>query len=114
MVEKYYFQSLNGSLVYVCHGDINTLKERISHDFDGDKKQALSNIDAGVEAGKKAVAKLESKLKTLKEEDPEYWRIQSKIFNFRAGFMEAKKERDRVEKEGKPDLLFFEMTPVEL
>lgn len=114
MVEKYYFQSLNGGLVYVCRGDKNTLKEKIAKEYDGDKKQALANIDAGVEAGHKACAELEAKLATLKDDDPDYWRIKSKIFNFQAGFMDAKKERERVEKEGKPDLIFFEMTPVEL
>lgn len=114
MVEKYYFQSLNGSLVYVCSGDISTLKEKIAKEYDGDKKQALANIDAGVEAGHKACAELEAKLATLKDDDPDYYRIKSKIFNFQAGFMEAQKERERVEKEGKPDLVFFEMTPVEL
>ena len=60
------------------------------------------------------LAELEEKLKTLTDDKPEYYETQSLICNYKGGLIKAKAERERVEKEGKPDLVFFELTPVEL
>jgi hypothetical protein len=114
MVKKYYFQSLNGSLTFVHYGTKEELSAKVDKELGGDKAQALKQIDESVEAAKAKLAELEEKLKTLTDDKPEYYETQSLICNYKGGLIKAKAERERVEKEGKPDLVFFELTPIEL
>lgn len=114
MVKKYYFQSLNGELKFVHYGTKEELKAKVDKEFGGDKAQALKQIDESVEAAKEKLANLEAKLHGINKDVAEYYETQSLICNYKAGLIKAKAERDRVEKEGKPDLAFFEFVPVEL
>lgn len=114
MVKKYYFQSLNGSLSFVHYGTKEELSAKVDKELGGDKSQALKQIDESVEAAKKKLADLEKKLRGISQDAAEYYETQSLICNYKAGLIKAKAERERVEKEGKPDLVFFELTPIEL
>ena len=114
MVNKLYFQSMNGGLTFVHYGTIEELRAKVDKELGGDKAEALKNIDESVEAAKAKLAELEEKLKTLTDDTPEYYETQSLICNYKGGLIKAKAERERVEKQGKPDLLIVELTPVEL
>lgn len=114
MVKKLYFQSMNGGLNFVLYGTKEKLKEKVDKEFGGDKAEALKQIDESVAAAKEKLAGLEAKLRGLSQDAYEYYETQSLICNYKAGLIKAKAERDRVEKEGKPNLLFVELTPVEL
>ena len=114
MVKKYYFQSLNGGLTFVHYGTIEELRAKVDKELGGDKAQALKNIDESTEAAKKKLAELEAKLKVCEEGTKDYYETMALICNYKRGLIVAKEERERVEKQGKPDLAIFEMTPVEL
>lgn len=114
MVKKYYFQSLNGGLTFVHYGTLDELRSKVDKELGGDKAKVLKKIDEGTEAAKKKLSELEDKLKVCEEGTKDYYETMSLICNYKAGLIKAKAERDRVEKEGKPDLAFFEFVPVEL
>ena len=114
MVKKLYFQSMNGGLNFVLYGTLDELKEKVNKEFGGDKAEALKQIDESTEAAKKKLEELEAKLKVCTENTPDYYETMSLICNYKRGLILAKQERDRVEEEGKPDLLFVELVPVEL
>lgn len=105
---------MNGGLTFVHYGTLDELRAKVDKELGGDKAQALKQIDESVEAAKKKLADLEAKLHSINKDVAEYYETQSIICNYKAGLIKAKAERDRVEREGKPDLLFVELTPVEL
>ena len=108
---KYYFQSMNGSITFVCAGTKKDLEEKVKKEFGGDKAEAESRVKASIEAAEKKLSDLEAiEPKTEKE------RLENdvKIATLKNGIYDAKEELKRVGSLLKADLVFFELTPVEL
>lgn len=110
---KYYFQSLNGELAFVHAGDKEGLKEKVIKELDGDKEQAANNIRQSISEAEKQVAILE---KALQEPQTEIGKleIESKLANYRLGIAKANEELSKVSQTQEKDLIFFELTPIEL
>lgn len=108
---KYYFQSLNGSLAFVCAGTKEDLEEKVKKEFGGDKAEVEAKIKSQIE-------EVETKLKSLESlnfvSEKEKLENDIKIATLKKGIFDAKEELARVGNLMKADLVFFEMTPVEL
>ena len=107
---KYYFQSMNGGITFVCAGEKEDLIAKVKKEFGGDKAEAESRVKASIEAAEKKLADLEAiEPKTEKE------RLENdvKIATLKNGIYDAKEELKRVGNLMKADLVFFELTPVE-
>lgn len=108
---KYYFQSMNGSLSFVHAGTKEELEEKIKKEFGGDKAEVEAKIEAQIEdAEKKLTDLLAQEPKTVKEE----LERDVKIATLNKGIYDAKQELTRVADLMKADLVFFELTPIEL
>ena len=108
---KYYFQSMNGSITFVCAGTKKDLEEKVKKEFGGDKAEVEAKIKAQIADAEKKLADLEAiEPKTEKE------RLENdvKIATLKNGIYDAKEELKRVGSLLKADLVFFELTPVEL
>lgn len=108
---KYYFQSMNGSITFVCAGTKKDLEEKVKKEFGGDKAEVEAKIKAQIEDAENKLADLEAiEPKTEKE------RLENdvKIAALKNGIYDAKEELKRVGSLLKDDLVFFELTPVEL
>ena len=108
---KYYFQSMNGSITFVCAGTKKDLEEKVKKEFGGDKAEVEAKIKAQIADVEKKLADLEAiEPKTEKE------RLENdvKIATLKNGIYDAKEELKRVGDLMKSDLVFFELTPVEL
>lgn len=108
---KYYFQSLNGSLAFVCAGTKEDLEEKVKKEFGADKDEAKARVKAQIEDVEKKLKSLEG-LKFVNEKD----KLENdiKVATLKKGIFDAKNEYDRVENLMKADLVFFELTPVDL
>lgn len=108
---KYYFQSLNGSLSFVHAGTKEELEEKVKKEFGADKDEAKARIKEQIDEAEAKLKSLEG-LKFVNEKD----KLENdiKIATLRKGIFDAKNEYDRVDNLLKADLVFFEMTPVEL
>ena len=107
---KYYFQSMNGSITFVCAGTKKDLEEKVKKEFGGDKVEVEAKIKAQIEDVENKLADLEAiEPKTEKE------RLENdvKIATLKNGIYDAKEELKRVGNLMKADLVFFELTPVE-
>ena len=107
---KYYFQSMNGSITFVCAGTKKDLEEKVKKEFGGDKAEVEAKIKAQIADAEKKLADLEAiEPKTEKE------RLENdvKIATLKNGIYDAKEELKRVGSLLKADLVFFELTPVE-
>ena len=107
---KYYFQSMNGSITFVCAGTKKDLEEKVKKEFGGDKAEVEAKIKAQIADAEKKLADLEAiEQKTEKE------RLENdvKIATLKNGIYDAKEELKRVGSLLKADLVFFELTPVE-
>ena len=108
---KYYFQSMNGSLSFVHAGTKEELEEKVKKEFGVDKAEVEAKIKAQIEDAENKLADLEAiEPKTEKE------RLENdvKIATLKNGIYDAKEELKRVGSLLKDDLVFFELTPVEL
>lgn len=108
---KYYFQSMNGSLSFVHASNKEELQEKVKKEFGGDKEAVEAKIKSQIEDAEKKLAGLES-MNCESEKD----RLENdiKIATLKKGIYDAKEELKRVGNLMKADLVFFEMTPVEL
>ena len=107
---KYYFQSMNGGITFVCAGTKEELEEKVKKEFGGDKAEVEAKIKAHIAETEKKLADLEAiEPKTEKE------RLENdvKIATLKNGIYDAKEELKRVGSLLKSDLVFFELTPVE-
>ena len=107
---KYYFQSMNGSITFVCAGTKKDLEEKVKKEFNGDKAAVEAKIKSQIEDAEKKLADLES-MNCESEKD----RLENdiKIATLKKGIYDAKEELKRVGNLMKADLVFFELTPVE-
>ena len=111
---KYYFQSMNGSLSFVHAGTKEELQEKVKKEFGGDKAEVEAKIKAQIEDAEKKLDELVSKRKTATYPEKEQLEDDVKIATLKKGIYDAKEELSRVGDLMKSDLVFFEMTPVEL
>lgn len=107
---KYYFQSMNGSITFVCAGTKKDLEEKVKKEFGEDKAAVEAKIKSQIEDAEKKLADLES-MNCESEKD----RLENdiKIATLKKGIYDAKEELKRVGNLMKADLVFFELTPVE-
>ena len=109
---KYYFQSLNGSLAFVHAGTKEELEAKVKKEFGLDKEEVKSRIQEQIDDAEK---KLNEILNSAKSDDEkENLEKDVKIATLKKGIYDAKQELNRVDNLLKADLVFFEMTPVEL
>ena len=111
---KYYFQSMNGSLAFVHAGTKEELEEKVKKEFGGDKAEVEAKIKAQIEDAEKKLDELVSKRKIATYTEKEQLEDDVKIATLKKGIYDAKEELSRVGDLMKSDLVFFEMTPVEL
>ena len=107
---KYYFQSMNGSITFVCAGTKKDLEEKVNKEFNGVKAAVEAKIKSQIEDAEKKLADLES-MNCDSEKDR--LEIDIKIATLKKGIYDAKEELKRVGNLMKADLVFFELTPVE-
>ena len=107
---KYYFQSMNGSITFVCAGTKKDLEEKVKKEFGDDKAAVEAKIKLQIEDAEKKLADLEA-MNCESEKD----RLENdiKIATLKKGIYDAKEELKRVGNLMKADLVFFELTPVE-
>lgn len=107
---KYYFQSMNGSITFVCAGTKKDLEEKVKKEFGEDKAEVESKIKSQIEDAEKKLADLEA-IEPKTEKD----RLENdvKIATLKKGIYDAREELKRVGDLMKSDLVFFELTPVE-
>lgn len=111
---KYYFQSMNGSLSFVHAGTKEELQEKVKKEFGGDKAEVEAKIKAQIEDAEKKLDELVSKRKIATYPEKEQLEDDVKIATLKKGIYDAKEELSRVGNLMKADLVFFELTPVEL
>lgn len=108
---KYYFQSMNGSITFVHAGTKEELKDLVEKKLGGDKEEVKARIKASIEEKEKELAELMKPRPLTEEEDLEN---DCRIANLKKGLFMAKREYERVDELIGKDLVFFELTPVEL
>ena len=108
---KYYFQSLNGTLSFVHAGTKEELEEKVKKEFGADKDEAKARIKKQIDDAEAKLKSLEN-LKFVNEKD----KLENdiKVATLRKGIFDAKNEFERVDNLIKADLVFFELTPVDL
>lgn len=111
MVKKYYFQLQNGNLNAIDVEDVDALREKIKKEFGGDKAEAMKKIEANLKEGKDKLAEIEKKLKN--STGREFLELSCLAANYRLGIDKGEEELKRVQDMEKPDLVFFELTPIE-
>ena len=111
---KYYFQSMNGSITFVCAGTKKDLEEKVKKEFGGDKAEVEAKIKAQIADAEKKLAELVGKRKIATYPEKEQLEDDVKIATLKKGIYDAKEELKRVGNLMKADLVFFELTPVEL
>lgn len=107
---KYYFQSMNGGITFVCAGEKEDLIAKVKKEFGGDKAEVEAKIKAQIEDAEKKLAELQ-KVDCVTEKDQ--LENDVKIATLKKGIYDAKQELARVGDLMKSDLVFFELTPVE-
>lgn len=108
---KYYFQSMNGSLSFVHAGTKEELEAKVKAEFGGDKEEVESKIKSQIEDAEKKLNELQL-VDCVTEKDQ--LENDVKIATLKKGIYDAKQELARVGELMKSDLVFFELTPVEL
>ena len=108
---KYYFQSMNGGITFVCAGEKKDLEEKVKKEFGADRDEAKARIKEQIDSAEEKLKSLES-LEFVNEKD----KLENdiKVATLKKGIFDAKNEYDRVENLMKADLVFFELTPVDL
>lgn len=108
---KYFFQSMNGGLTFVHAGTKEELEAKVKAELCGDKETVKERIKRSIEKAKKDLSEFEAK--TF---DDEGKKLQNDIAiaQLKKGLYDAQKEYDRVNELFGSDLVFFELTPIEL
>jgi hypothetical protein len=112
--KKYYFQSRNGSLDFVLYGTKEELKEKVNNELGGDKEEVIKRINEQLAEGQKKLEELKAKVLDYDKNPEEYLQTKVLIANYELGAYKGQQELKRVEELAKPDLVFFEFTPVDL
>lgn len=112
MVKKYYLQLQNGTLNAIDVEDIDALREKVKKEFGGDKAEALKKIQENLDEGKKKLEDIEKRMKNTTGR--EFLELSCLAANYRLGIDKGEEELKRVKDMEKPDLVFFELTPIEL
>lgn len=108
---NYYFQSMNGTISFVHAGTKEELREKVLKELGGDKQEAKDRIAKSIKEAEDRLVELQTvKPKTIEEELED----NIKIATLQKGIYDAKKEYERVDELMSKDLVFFELTPVDL
>ena len=110
---KYYFQSMNGGITFVCAGEKEDLIAKVKKEFGGDKAEVEAKIKAQIADAEKKLDELVGKRKRATYPEKEQLEDDVKIATLKKGIYDAKEELSRVGDLMKSDLVFFELTPVE-
>lgn len=102
---------MNGSLSFVHAGTKEELQEKVKKEFGGDKAEVEAKIKAQIEDAEKKLNELQL-VDCVTEKDQ--LENDVKIATLKKGIYDAKQELARVGELMKSDLVFFELSPVEL
>ena len=108
---KHFYQEINGRLSFVLAGELPDLKEKVAAELSGDKEGAKKKVLEQLETAKKELAHLESVSPANKADELE---VACKIANYRRGIYAGEEELKRIDELGSSNLVFYELTPVEL
>ena len=109
---KHYFQLMNDNeLRFVLEGDKKDLIDLVHKEFEKDKTQALKELNESLKQKEVTLAQLESIDYT---DEGDKLENDCKIANLKKSIYDNKKEIERVSRQEKSNLTFYEMTPVEL
>lgn len=111
---NYYFQSMNGTISFVHAGTKEELKEKIKKEFGGDKAEVEAKIKAQIEDAEKKLKSLIDEAKDRVFTEKEELERDVKIATLKKGIYDAKEELKRIGDLMKADLVFFELTPIDL
>lgn len=111
MVKKYYLQLQNGTLNAIDVDSVEALREKVKKEFGGDKAEVIKKINEELKSGKDRLAETEKKMKNATGR--EFLELSCLAANLRLGIDKGEEELKRVEDMEKPDLVFFELTPIE-
>lgn len=111
---KYYFQSMNGSITFVCAGTKKDLEEKVKKEFGGDKAEVEAKIKKQITQAELKLIDLEEKREIDDLTEKEILEDDIKIATLKKGIYDAKEELKRIGDLMKADLVFFELTPVDL
>ena len=111
MVKKYYFQLQNSGLNFIDVDSVEALRERVKKEFGGDKAEVIKKVQADLKDGKDKLAEIEKKMKNATGK--EFLELSCLAANYRLGIYKGEEELKRVQDMEKPDLVFFELTPIE-
>lgn len=102
---------MNGGITFVCAGEKKDLEEKVKKEFGADRDEAKARIKEQIDSAEEKLKSLES-LEFVNEKD----KLENdiKVATLKKGIFDAKNEYDRVENLMKADLVFFELTPVDL
>lgn len=86
---KYYFQSMNGSITFVCAGTKKDLEEKVKKEFGEDKAEVEAKIKSQIEEAEKKLTDLKA-MNCESEKD----RLENdiKIATLKKGIYDAKEE----------------------
>lgn len=108
---KYYFQAMNGGISFVHAGTQEELREKVLKELSGDKDEVKTRILASIKDAEVRLEKLkEVRPRTIEEELED----NIKIATLEKGVYDAKKEYEKVDMLLEKDLVFFELTPIDL
>ena len=101
----------DNELRFVLEGEKEDLIDLVHKEFEKDKTQALQELNESLKQKEVTLAQLESIDYT---DDGDKLENDCKIANLKKSIYDNKKEIERVSKQEKSNLTFYEMTPVEL
>lgn len=111
---NYYFQSMNGTISFVHAGTKEELQEKVKKEFGGDKAEVEAKIRKQITEAEMKLIDLEEKREIYDLSDKEILEDDIKIATLKKGIYDAKEELKRIGDLMKADLVFFELTPVDL
>lgn len=112
MVKKFYFQLQNGSLNAIQVDSIDELREKVKKEFGTDKEEAKKKLNEDIATIKGKLEETEKKAKNATGK--EFLELNCLAAQYRLTIYHTEEELKKVEDMETPDLVFFELTPIEL
>lgn len=110
---RYYFQLINGEFKFVLKGTKEELQKLVDADLLGDKEKAKENVDKELKKVKEELKIAEDK-RAKATEPKEVAELDYQIARFKYMIFSASQEVERIDTIDKKDLMFFELTAIEI
>lgn len=111
---KYYVQNLNGDLKIAFAGDLDGLKDKVNKELQGDIDTAVGNLQKDIEDTRAKIKEMEEKLADLGLPEGERIATECGIAQGRLAIYNNEEQIKKIQATNIKDLVFFELTPVEL